>query len=91
MNVIRPVVMTCWHTDPILKENSAKTGERGKKILTYLKGSINFEKNFEAIYAVASGKSMENADEKLVKVGFLCACLQLRKNSSSQKYLTILL
>mmetsp|Transcript_18600 Transcript_18600/g.27586 ORF Transcript_18600/g.27586 Transcript_18600/m.27586 type:complete len:242 (+) Transcript_18600:99-824(+) len=68
MNVIRPVAMSYWHKDPTLKENSAKTAERGKKILTSLRGSVNFVRNFEAIYAITSGSKAANVDEKLYKL-----------------------
>ena len=67
MSVIRPTVMASWHTDPVLSANSAKTAERGKRILSSLKGSINVIQNCEAIYMAASG--CKGGNEERVKVG----------------------
>jgi hypothetical protein len=79
MNVIMPVAMTTMHEDPELAANSAKTGERGLRVLQALSDISDVTANARAILAVAADdQSIKNnysedddgasSDPKLIKV-----------------------
>eukprot|EP00521_Asterionellopsis_glacialis_P007450 CAMPEP_0195291040 /NCGR_PEP_ID=MMETSP0707-20130614/7041_1 /TAXON_ID=33640 /ORGANISM="Asterionellopsis glacialis, Strain CCMP134" /LENGTH=334 /DNA_ID=CAMNT_0040351275 /DNA_START=40 /DNA_END=1044 /DNA_ORIENTATION=+ len=54
MNVVRPTAMASAHTDPIFAANSAKIAERGAKLLSNFKGSINVIDHCKAIVAACA-------------------------------------
>lgn len=74
-----PTAMVSMHKDAVLSASSAKTAERGKRILKSLKDKPAVTTNVAAIYAAASTNSGEtNADPSLVEVGvWHCTCYDL--------------
>jgi hypothetical protein len=58
MNVVMPVAMTTMHTDPELAVSSAKTAERGIRVLQALKDIPEVLWNVQAILAVATDQTM---------------------------------
>ena len=71
MNVIMPTAMVTMHQDADLSANSAKTAERGVRILRALKDISEVRENAQASLTVATNSSVEgsvNDDPKLVQV-----------------------
>lgn len=68
MNVVMPVAMTTMHKNPELAASSAKTGERGVRVLDALADIPEAQENAKAILAVATDQDDDTADEKLAKV-----------------------
>jgi hypothetical protein len=72
MNVIMPTAMVTMHQDAEMSANSAKTAERGVRMLRALKDLPEVRENAQAILTVATNSSVEggvNDDPELVQVG----------------------
>ncbi len=68
MNVVMPTAMITMHQSEELSAGSARTAERGIRILKALRDYPTVMENIKAIVSVANDLEEENVDIKLVQV-----------------------